>query len=163
VTTVGLESVKEFTIPVTILDATLDALAKAGRRGEEAFVVWGGKIDDVGGSAHVMSAIQPEQQPISTPDGLLVVVDGDALFALNRTFYQRGEAILAQVHAHPTEAFHSDTDDMMPLATTTGALSLVVHDFACHGRHQIEQWAWYRLVATGVWMPLDSSTTITLR
>jgi hypothetical protein len=37
------------------------------------------------------------------------------------------------VHAHPTDAFHSPTDDTYPIVTTVGGLSIVVPDFARRG------------------------------
>jgi hypothetical protein len=38
-----------------------------------------------------------------------------------------------QVHSHPTEAYHSETDDTYPIVTVRGGLSLVVPDFGRAG------------------------------
>jgi hypothetical protein len=41
-----------------------------------------------------------------------------------------GVGVRVQVHTHPGEAFHSQTDDEWPIVHTAGFLSLVVPDFA---------------------------------
>lgn len=38
--------------------------------------------------------------------------------------------IRVQIHTHPAEAFHSQTDDEFPIIHTPGFLSLVIPDFA---------------------------------
>ena len=42
----------------------------------------------------------------------------------------RGLGVRVQVHTHPGEAFHSETDDAFPLIHEAGFLSLVIPDFA---------------------------------
>lgn len=42
----------------------------------------------------------------------------------------RGLGVRIQVHTHPGEAFHSETDDSFPLLFDPGFLSLVIPDFA---------------------------------
>jgi hypothetical protein len=158
----GLTGVTEFVVPLDLLGSTLKVLAEAGTKGHEAFMAWGGTLDEDHHQFRFGSAIRPTQTPVTTPNGLLVIVDGDALFELNRAMYARGEILGAQVHAHPTEAYHSDTDDCLPIATMVGALSLVVHDFAQHGLHQANRWAWYRLQNARRWVQLDDSTTISV-
>jgi hypothetical protein len=43
---------------------------------------------------------------------------------------ERGLGVRIQVHTHPSEAFHSATDDAYPLLFDAGFLSLVIPDFA---------------------------------
>lgn len=108
------------------------------------------------------TVVAPKQTAHKTPDGLMVTVDGHALFTINRTLYDRGEILAGQVHSHPTDAYHSSTDDHYPLVTLTGALSVVVPDFAAHAPDDIDHWAWYRLVATGTWAHLTRADRIEL-
>lgn len=61
--------------------------------------------------------------------------------------YDNGQRLGAQVHSHPTRAYHSDTDDAYPIATQRGALSLVPH-FATDGIRG-RGVATYRLTASG--------------
>lgn len=43
---------------------------------------------------------------------------------------ERGLGVRIQVHTHPSEAFHSATDDAYPMLFDAGFLSLVIPDFA---------------------------------
>jgi hypothetical protein len=88
------------------------------------------------------------------------MVEGAALFEVNKTLYERGEILGAQVHSHPTEAYHSPTDDQFPLATLIGSLSVVVPNFAREAPGDLEDWAWYRLVEYHNWEPATARTTI---
>ncbi len=153
-----LSSVSELQIPNLVLKPTLDFLGQKGTQGHEGFVVWGGRhLDDL--TLQFTSCYVPDQTAHKTSDGLLVVVEGDALFRMNRAFYERGEIAAGQVHTHPTAAYHSSTDDHYPLVTLRGALSLVIPDFAQDGRAGMERWAWYRLRNHGQWDPATDSGT----
>lgn len=158
-----LDGVEEFVVPLELVDQTLEPLQKAGRKGCEAFVLWGGRLDANGRRLVFESAYFPEQTTSRTEDGLLVVVEGDALFRVNRAFYKEGLTLAAQVHSHPTDAYHSDTDDAYPLMTLGGGLSGVVPDFGEGGRDRLEEWAWYRLVGTGEWAAIGHETRLTFR
>ena len=155
-----LAAAMSFVVRSPLLEATLDVLREAGDRGCEAFVVWGATIDS--GVVHFGTMLVPDQVAHRTDDGLLVTVNGDALFQINKALYDRGEILAAQVHSHPTVAFHSDTDDCCSLVTLTGALSLVVPDFGRDGLDGLDGWAWFRLVGQGKWSPLTSEDRVTL-
>lgn len=155
-----LAGATSFVVPSPLLEATLDVFRDAGDRGCEAFVVWGATIDN--GAVHFATMLVPDQVAYQTDEGLLVTVDGDALFKINRTLYERSEILAAQVHSHPTEAFHSDTDDCFSLVTLAGALSLVLPYFGREGLEGSQGWAWYRLVGEGQWSPLTSRDRVTI-
>jgi hypothetical protein len=159
---VSLTAVSEFIVPLDLVDRTMGPLIEAGRKGFEAFVLWGGQLQDPGDRLRFVSAYFPNQTSSSSEEGLLVLVEGDALFRVNRSFYQQGLILAAQVHSHPTLAYHSDTDDAYPLMTLVGGLSAVVPHFGRGGRDAIDDWAWYRLVGPRQWDPLGPETTLTL-
>jgi hypothetical protein len=158
----GLLNVRRFVVPSAILDTTLQSLTEAGRNGNEAFVLWSGVLDDGGTRLRFTTATRPEQEPMATPEGLLVVVPGTALTEVNLGCYRRGEILAGQVHSHPTDAYHSATDNHYPLVTLLGALSVVIPDFARDGRHGIDRWAWYRLAGPERWNQVNPATTVTL-
>ncbi len=158
----GLLDVSRFVIPSAILDTTVQVLIEAGRDGDEAFVLWSGVLEDGGTRLRFTIATRPEQEPMVTPDGLLVVVPGTALAEVNLACYRRGEILAGQVHSHPTDAYHSTTDNHYPLVTLLGALSLVIPDFARDGRHGAGRWAWYRLAGPGRWNQVNPATTVML-
>lgn len=158
----NLADVHEFLIRLDLIDQTLEPLQEAGRKGYEAFVLWGGRFLP-GDRFEFASAYFPEQTTSRGAEGLLVYVDGEALFRVNRAFYERGLVLGGQVHSHPTDAYHSETDDAYPLVTLVGALSGVVPDFGDGGRERLSEWAWYRLVDAGDWAPVGDETRIVFR
>jgi proteasome lid subunit RPN8/RPN11 len=158
---VTLEAVREFVIPLELVDQTLEPLQEAGRSGYEAFVLWGGRF--AGDRFEFAAAYFPEQTTSRGAEGLMVYVDGEALFRVNRAFYERGLVLGGQVHSHPTDPYHSEIDNTYPLVTLVGALSGVVPDFGDGGRERVNEWAWYRLVAAGAWASVGDETRITFR
>lgn len=150
----GLLDVERFIVPRPILASAVRVVADAGRDGNECFVVFGGQLNTSARVLTFSSALLPAQTAHRTPLGLLVTVEGRALFEVNRALRERGEILAAQLHAHPTDAFHSDTDDRRPLATLLGALSIVVPDFARHGLTAADRWAWFRLFGPCDWRPI---------
>lgn len=158
----ALGAVTRYVIPKWLLQATVNNLHETGDERHEAFVLWGGVVDESGTEVTITHAMRPAQTATRTEHGLLVVVDGDGLFEANKFFYQRGELMVGQVHTHPTDAYHSDTDDAHPLVTMIGALSLVVPDFGRRGLSDLDRWAWYRLRAQGIFDRLDPARHIAI-
>lgn len=155
-----LVDLHRFVLPFPIVNDTIEVLRGAARSGTEAFVLWGGVVES--DELLIRSMLVPRQVGHITDAGLLVTVDGDALFEANRALYQRGEILAAQVHSHPTDAFHSDTDDCYPLVTLAGALSAVVPNFGRDGIAAMSEWAWYRLTGEAAWRALGPADHITV-
>ena len=155
----GLLGVRTFVVPVSILEHTIDFLRRVGSDGFEGFVLWSGALtgDE---NFQFRSLIVPDQRAMLTQNGLLVTVDGKALFDVNKTVHERGEILAAQIHSHPTAAYHSSTDDTYPLVTILGGLSVVIPDFARYAPADIEKWAWYRLSKHAKWEDASSDTRI---
>src|SRR5207244_7264289 len=107
-----------------------------------------------------MTALIPEQRAVITENGLLVTVDGTALFKINKTIHAQSQILGGQVHTHPTTAYHSSTDDHFPLVTLVGALSVVLPNFARNAPDDVNDWAWYRLVDYRLWEPLTADTEV---
>jgi hypothetical protein len=125
------ENIRRFTVPRDLADETDVQLRAAGRDGVERFVLWSGAIVD--DTFRVQTTHVPKQTAYRLAEGLCVRVDGDELHRLNLWLFQHSERLAIQVHSHPTEAYHSDTDDKYPIVTTRGGLSLVVPDFGRFG------------------------------
>lgn len=154
----GILDASRFDVPWSVIDETIRTLREGGRNGLESMVAWAGQRHR--GGVQVVRAIFPRQTSHRTPDGLLVVVDGDALFDLNRDLFSHQELLVGQVHSHGDDAYHSDTDDHLSLVTMLGALSVVVPAFAAGGRSDIEHWYWTQLVGTGLWEPVSAGRLI---
>ncbi len=149
-----LADVALFRVPKEAVSAAEDALQEAGRSGYERFVLWTGMID--GAHFVVQNTRVPRQKSYKIRGReLLVRVEGDALHELNAQLYQSRQVLAIQIHAHPTEAYHSDTDDGYPIVTTLGGISIVVPDF-CRRGLIVPGTAFYRLSPRG-WEPQDAS------
>lgn len=140
-----LETVNRFSVPKKVVSSTERSLHAAGRDGYELFVLWSGQLD--GSQFNVRTAHVPPQTSYRLETGLCVRVDGKALHQLNVWLFESGETLGAQIHAHPTGAYHSETDDTFPIVTILGGLSLVVPDFCRCGL--FVRSAAYRLTAAG--------------
>ena len=151
----GLLDVRTFILSRSIRRKTIEMLRSVGSQGNEGFVLLGGQLEAHDSTLRFTSAYWPEQQARQSPDGLSVTVPGEALHRANLAFYHRGESMAGQVHTHPTEAFHSTTDDHYPLVTLLGGLSVVVPFFAKSS--EAGGWAIYRLTAPLLWTPTDAS------
>ena len=155
----GLLDVRTFVIPMGVLSETIEFLQQVGERGFEGFVLWAGERVDPG-TFRFLSCLVPRQSAMVTERGLLVTVDGEALFEVNKVVHERNQILAAQVHSHPTAAYHSETDDTYPLVTLVGALSIVLPDFARRAPEDIESWAWYRLSGRAKWEPATKTTEV---
>jgi proteasome lid subunit RPN8/RPN11 len=56
-------------------------------------------------------------------------VPEEQLFEINKELSKIGQVLVAQVHSHPSAAFHSSTDDEFAIANHAGAYSIVVPDY----------------------------------
>jgi len=146
-----LARVRAFRIDQAVIDFTVRFLVKVGRRGFEGLVLWGGRLTPDGEYVEVVLAVAPRQKATRGEEGVLVAVDGDELFRVNGDFYGRGLLLCAQVHSHPGQAYHSDTDDAFAIVTIAGGLSIVVPWYAKDG-FDTETSAVYRLSHSGDWV-----------
>lgn len=103
----------------------------------------------------VSSAYVPRQLAGETDGGCLVMVDGEQLFQMNVWLHSHHLTLVAQLHSHPTDAYHSVTDDDFAVMTCTGGLSIVVPDYAVHSFSLITA-AIYRLQPAGSWTELSA-------
>ena len=146
-----LDSVQHISVDSAVIARTMQVLQAFGGEGFEGLVLWLGEVGET--EARVTHAAVPEQRPVKGEDGLGYFVDSSALFELNIRLAETGLRLIAQVHSHPSEAYHSDTDDRYAIVTADGGLSLVVPNFGRAGAHPAD-WAVYRL-NKGYWKELD--------
>lgn len=112
-----------YAITNDVLEQTQDYLRISADRKIEVVVLWSGILD--GTTARVRRAWLPNQY---VAEGLFVI-PGEELFALNKEIFELGERLVAQVHTHPTLAFHSETDEEFAVTAMEGGLSIVVPRF----------------------------------
>lgn len=121
-------TIERYELSHHVLDDTWEMLAEPGRDRVEAVVLWLGCVpEDTRGE--VLAAIRPEQVAYRSPDGLAVEVPQEVLTQLVATLPE-GIHVLVRVHSHPTDAYHSTTDDRNMIIGHVGAVSIVVPRFA---------------------------------
>lgn len=144
----GFLDLERIVVPRILADHAQTHLRTMGRKGSEGFALWVGRQHER--VFTVEQTLIPQQVGLHVNGGVCITVDGDELFRINRYLYGAQLSLVAQLHSHPTDAYHSHTDDSYPIATTVGALSLVVPDFAVRP-FTIEECAVYRLNAATRW------------
>ena len=135
---------RHITVERAIINQMLGTMREFGSHGWEVLVLWVGEIELNTGEARVTQAYVPKQKAISNEDGVGYFVGGETLFQLNRELSETGLRLIAQVHSHPREAYHSEADDRYAIVTAEGGLSLVVPDFGS-APAEPASWAVYRL------------------
>lgn len=144
-------NIGEIIVPQTVVESGQAFMQDAGRRGCEGMVLWIGCPAD--NRFEVRELLIPKQRGIRTPDGVCVVVDGDELHRINVALFRSGQRLIAQLHSHPTHAYHSPMDDAHAVATTVGCVSIVVPNFASSPFSVIGS-AVYRLAENGKWIEI---------
>src|SRR5437763_3970277 len=117
-----LNAVRSITVEPDVIVTTLRALQHFGEHGCEGLVLWLGHVSGERGC--VIKAVVPDQRPIKNEGGVGYFIESATLFELNRELAASGLRLIAQVHSHPDEAYHSDTDDRYAIVTADGGLSL---------------------------------------
>lgn len=144
--------VKTVRVPLELAQKAHFRLRSIGQQGSEGFALWASVLR--GDIFHVTHTRIPVQMGLQTDDGVLVAVGADELHRLNVWLYEEGLKLIAQLHSHPTDAYHSETDDALPIVTTVGGLSLVVPFFA-RNPFSLADYAVYRLMPDGDWSELS--------
>ena len=125
------ESIRKFVVSADLCNETDQQLRAAGRQGNERFILWSGIVCN--DRLLVKTVHSPKQTAYRLSSGLCVRVEAEELHRLNVWLFENAERLAVQVHTHPNEAYHSETDNTFPMVTTLGGLSLVVPDFARYG------------------------------
>jgi hypothetical protein len=145
-------SVRSYAVPQRVLDETWQFLREVGEEGLEAVALWLGQVPEEE-SAEILGALTPPQIAYRGPDGLAVEVPQDVLTKLIGALPARVH-ILVRLHTHAGEAYHSRLDDTNMLIAHTGAISIVVPDFAT-GPADLRRCSVNVLGADGRWSELN--------
>jgi len=149
-----LTNVDTIVVPEKCVEKAHAHLQQIGQSEMEGFALWVGHLND--SRFFVKETIIPDQQAIRTPEGLCVTVGSKELHRINVWLYEHDMTLIAQLHSHPTNAYHSDTDDAFPIATAAGSLSLVLPDFA-QDKFSVRHCAVYRLLPPDGWVRLTET------
>jgi len=142
-------------VPAVVQDLTMAHIRSCGERFEEGFVAWSGVATSK--VIKVSSVLIPPSNGSEHFGGLML--SDDAMQYLADEMIKKGETLIAQVHSHPREAFHSETDNSYPLIHRAGFLSVVIPHFGRYGFDEFHRFRTYEYVANGMWKELDGKTT----
>jgi hypothetical protein len=143
--------IETFTLPRRLANETLVALRAEGRFAVESLVFWAGSVDD--GKATITHIFVPKGEGVFKHP-LQVRVDDHVIAAVCGGLDPPKLVLLAQVHTHRGEAFHSPSDDRFSL-DTPGYLSLVVPNFGRGDSSAWHEWAFYECQGQGRFRPID--------
>lgn len=150
----GFLNIKNFEFQQKCINDAYSFLRKVGDKSYEAVALFAGKVEN--DIAYISEVICPLQESSKSKFGLMYTVDGKELHRINMWLYENRLKLIAQIHTHPTEAYHSETDDDFPIITTLGGLSIVVPYFAQDKLNHLG-WAYYRLISETYWVELNQS------
>ena len=122
------ERIRSYSVDAGLLRRTEEFLRHSGEKGFEAVVLWTGTVDPDGAAA-LRWAVRPGQVAYRSDDGCAGEVPPEEIAKVVSSL-QDDEVVLARVHTHPGEAYHSTTDDQNMIIAHVGAISVVVPDFA---------------------------------
>lgn len=155
----GYVGIKRVNVPKKIALDGHKFLRLVGQRGSEGLVLWVGVVNDT--AFDVTDLVIPNQKGVISDDGVCVIIDTEELRRLNYALYHAKKELIAQLHSHPTDAYHSDTDDEYPVVTTMGGLSLVAPDFASRP-FDLRDYATYRLSKHATWDEMREKDVLNL-
>ena len=141
-----------YDVPSTILIESAELLRSLSGGVRESVILWAGTVHNR--QACIRRIVVPRQ--LATPKHFEVPLDERHRIA--RDLSISGERLLAQLHTHPGVAFHSRTDDRLALPRRTGAISIVVPDFAASWDGNLREASVNRHLGGGVWMELSIAT-----
>lgn len=149
----GFIDIKKIYIPYSCIKESYEIMRNAGKNGKEAVALFVGEIKNT--VFIVQKTIVPKQKPYSSALGLMYDVSSEELLQLNLYLHRTNLKIIAQIHSHPNEAFHSPTDNSYSIVPTIGGLSIVVPEFAS-GPIDAKFWSVYRLSSYNKWEKMSS-------
>jgi proteasome lid subunit RPN8/RPN11 len=109
--------------PSAIVGHTLDVLRSSGKSEKECVVLW---LADRLQKGTILEAYLPGHEAAADR----FWVPPEEMERMMTRLRDKKLSLVAQVHSHPCEAFHSKTDDRYALVRYVGALSIVVPLFA---------------------------------
>jgi proteasome lid subunit RPN8/RPN11 len=144
----------KLSIPAELVAKTIEVLQDGGKQECETVVFWLGKGD-------VVDEVYRPQQSVSVD---YFHLPSSSMRSLMDYLKKDRRRILAQVHSHPGQAFHSKADDEWAVIRHQGALSLVLPRFARTTTLQdfLEEAATFTLSAEDKWLEVDTSDVVSV-
>jgi len=114
-------------VPSTIFKKTVENFRQAGLDHKESIAYWTGKLEEQ--RAVIKHVIFADDYQEFNNEELFAQMPLSATLKIGELIHQQNEILIAQVHSHPFEAFHSFIDDQNPISHRIGFFSIVVPFF----------------------------------
>jgi len=124
----GLLEIKTIKLPKKKIAKANKLMRYAGGKGVEGMELFAGKQD--WNKYQGFETIITKQKSYKFEFFLMYAVNANELHRINEWLYKNRVSIIAQIHSHPNEAYHSETDEQFPILATIGGISIVVPRFA---------------------------------
>jgi proteasome lid subunit RPN8/RPN11 len=138
-------------VPISVQEKTIAHIRHCGTNHEEGLVAWSGIMRT--GQLIVRNAIVPSNGVIK--EYMSLRFSDETIEQMADDILSKGEKLIAQVHSHPFEAFHSETDNQFPLVHRKGFLSIVIPYFGKSGFEDFNEFRVYEYVQNNEWIELD--------
>lgn len=135
-------------VPREIFEGTINRLGGGGSATREAAAYWSGTLE--GGRGAVRSVLFAEDYPGHASTACSVSLPAEASYMISEDVSRRGERLLAWLHTHPGEAYHSQVDDRGSISYVPGFVSIVIPEFG-RGVTSLSQCAVHEYVGGGRW------------
>jgi proteasome lid subunit RPN8/RPN11 len=134
-------------VPPALIDPTIASLQDAGRRDVEGVVLWLAKPHEQ------TLAVTEIYVPIHEAAEDYFHIPPKSIHELMQVLRTKRLMVAAQIHSHPAEAFHSAADSKWAIVRHSGALSIVVPNFAkdVTVANFVERAATFALSSAGKW------------
>lgn len=136
----SLLHIKNIHLSKDILNDTFSFLQRFGKIELESHALWIGKKNN--NIFEITDVWFPKQE--NTP--ISYEVSEDEEFRINLQLSKENKTIIAQIHTHPGEAFHSNTDNEGSALSLPGSLSIVIPDFGFIEPNNLDDWKVFQYI-----------------
>lgn len=149
---IGLQQIETIYCPKQLVEDIYQKIRETGEEGYERLALFAG--NKTGNEFTITHLLYPKQRLCKTFNGVSFHVDGEEIERIGDWLYENQLSLIAQVHSHPDEAYHSEADDNLAIITKTGGLSIVIPNFGITDSY-FENSAFFRLYPTTGWTELS--------
>jgi hypothetical protein len=139
-------TVTRYRVSRAVVAESVHALRDISAGVKESVVLWQGRVVEPG-TADVRALVIPRQ----VAGALHFIVPLEERLRLIEVVSAAGDIILAQLHTHPHEAFHSAADDRLAVPQHVGGISIVVPDWGRNWDGDLRGTAIFRCLGGGQW------------
>lgn len=142
-------------VPMAVVQKTMEHLRAGGERKCETMVLW------LGSDGVVEEVYRPDQE-VADDYFRVNLQSMRSLMRHIRRDPRMSRKILAQVHSHPEEAYHSRADDTWAITRRKGVLSLVLPYFGLRMQTDefLGQAATFQLTADDRWVKVATGENV---